>query len=49
VRSMAGASVLSLVRGAALSVLRWNGAWSPTAARSRLTNRVGAMLALLRT
>lgn len=49
VRSMAGASVLSALRGAALSVVRWNGEWSPTAARSRLANRVPAMLALLRT
>ena len=49
VRSAEGASVLSLVRGAALSVLRWNGEWSPTAARSRLANRVPEMLALLRT
>jgi predicted transposase YbfD/YdcC len=49
VRSMAGASVLSALRGAALSVLRWNGLWSPTAARSRLANRVPEMLALLRT
>ena len=49
VRSMAGASVLSLFRGVALSVLRWNGVWSPTAARSRLANRVPEMLALLRT
>ena len=49
VRSMEGASVLSLVRGVALSVLRWNGEWSPTAARSRLANRVPEMLALLRT
>lgn len=49
VHSMEGASALSLLRGAALSVLRWNGEWSPTAARSRLANRVGAMLDLLRT
>lgn len=49
VRSMAGASVLSLLRGTALSVLRSNGLWSPTAARSRLANRVAEMLALLRT
>lgn len=49
VRSMAGAAVLSLLRGGSLSVLRWNGEWSPTAARSRLANRVGAMLDLLRT
>ena len=49
VRSMAGATVLSVLRGAVLSVLRWNGEWSPTAARSRLANRVPEMLALLRT
>lgn len=49
VASKAGAAVLSLLRGASLSVLRWNGEWSPTAARSRLANRVPAMLALLRT
>jgi predicted transposase YbfD/YdcC len=49
VRSKAGASVLSLLRGVALSVLRCHGAWSPTAARSRLANRVPRMLALLRT
>lgn len=49
VRSMSGASVLSVLRGAALSVLRANGVWSPTAARSRLANRVPEMLALLRT
>ena len=49
VRSKSGASALSAVRGVALSVLRWNGEWSPTAARSRLANRVPEMLALLRT
>lgn len=49
VRSMAGASVLSLLRGAALSVLRVSGLWSPTAARSRLANRVPEMLRLMRT
>ncbi|MDT0631579.1 ISAs1 family transposase [Rubrivirga sp. S365] len=49
VRSKAGAAVLSLIRGATLSVLRHNGEWSPTAARSRLANRVGTMLAILRT
>lgn len=49
VRSMAGAAVLSALRGVALSVVRWNGEGSPTAARSRLANRVGAMLDLLRT
>ena len=49
VRSVAGASVLSLLRGAALSVLRHNGHWSPTAARSQLSNRIPEMLALLRT
>ncbi len=49
VRSMLGASVLSALRGVALSVLRDNGEWSPTAARSRLANRVPAMLALMRT
>ena len=49
VRCVRGASVLSALRGMALSVLRWNGAWSPTAARSRLSNRVPAMLALMRT
>lgn len=49
VRSMAGASVLSALRGMALSVLRAGGMWSATAARSRLANRVPEMLALLRT
>lgn len=49
VRSKAGASVLSVLGGVALSVLRWNGQWSPTAARSRLSNRVPELLALLRT
>lgn len=49
VRSPSGASVLSALRGMALSVLRWNGEWSPTAARSRLANRVPQMLRLLRT
>ena len=49
VRSKAGAAVLSALRGVTLSVLRHNGHWSPTAARSRLANRVAAMLALLRT
>lgn len=49
VRSKAGAAILSALRGVSLSVLRHNGEWSPTAARSRLANRVGEMLALLRT
>lgn len=49
VRSVAGAAILSVLRGASLSVLRFNGEWSPTAARSRLANRVPEMLALLRT
>lgn len=49
VGSLAGASVLSLLRGAALSVLRSNGVWSPTAARSRLANRVPEMMRLMRT
>lgn len=49
IRSKAGASVLSALRGMALSVLRANGLWSPTAARSGLANRVPEMLALLRT
>lgn len=49
VRSKAGASVLSLLRGVAMSVVRHNGEWSMTAARSRLSNRVPAMLAMLRT
>ena len=49
VRSVRGAAVLSALRGMALSVLRHGGEWSPTAARSRLSNRVPAMLALMRT
>lgn len=49
VRSKEGASVLSVLRGATLSVLRYNGHGSPTGARSRLANRVAEMLALLRT
>lgn len=49
VRSKAGAAILSALRGASLSVLRYNGEWSPTEARSRLANRVGAMIDLLRT
>ena len=49
VRSVRGASVLSALRGMALSVLRHGGEWPPTAARSRLGNRVPTMLALLRT
>ena len=48
-RSAAGASVLSLLRGAALSSLRHGGAWSVVEARSRLANRVPALLAYLRT
>ena len=42
VRSKAGASVLSLLRGVAMSVVRHSGEWSMTAARSRLSNRVPA-------
>lgn len=49
VRSVSGASVLSALRGVSLSVLRFNGLGSPTAARSRLANRVAEMLTLLRT
>ncbi len=49
VRSMAGAAALSLVRGMALSVLRACGLWSPTAARSKLANRVPEMVRLMRT
>ncbi|MDT0633312.1 ISAs1 family transposase [Rubrivirga sp. F394] len=49
VRSKAGAAVLSLIRGVTLSVLRHNGEWSPTAARSRLASRVREMLSILRT
>jgi hypothetical protein len=49
VRSMTGASTLSLLRGAALSVQRTAGLWSPTAAWSKLANRVPEMLRLMRT
>lgn len=48
VRAGVGVVVLSLLRSAALSVLRHAGEWSPTAARSRLANRVGPMMKLLR-
>jgi len=49
VASMAGAAVLSALRGVALSLLRWNGHWSPTEARALLANRVPQLLMLLRT
>ena len=49
VRSKAGAALLSLLRGIALSVLRHHGEWSPTEARSRFANRPGVMLRMLRT
>lgn len=49
VRSVAGASVLSLLRGIAVSVAHRAGLRSMTAARSRLANRVPEMLAILRT
>lgn len=49
VRSKRGAAILSALRGASLSVLRYNGEWSPTAARSSLANRVGRLARLLRT
>ena len=49
VRSASGAWLLSVLRGLALSVLRYHGEWSPTAARSRLANRVEEMMRLLRT
>ncbi|MEM6783175.1 MAG: hypothetical protein AAF624_05505 [Bacteroidota bacterium] len=49
VRSAAGAAALSALRDVTLSVLRHNGHWSPTAAQSRLANRVGQMVRLLRT
>ena len=49
VLSKAGAALLSLLRGIALSVLRHHGEWSPTEARSRFANRPGAMLRMLRT
>ncbi len=49
VRSTVGASLLSLLRGVALSVLRHHGEWSPTEARSRFANRPGAMLRMLST
>lgn len=47
--SKAGAAMLSALRGIALSVLRHDGEWSPTEARSRFANRVPQMLRLLRT
>lgn len=49
VRSFSGATVLSLLRGQAVSLCRRAGYRSMTEARSWLANRVPAMLALLRT
>ena len=49
VRSKRGASVLALLRSVALSVVHADGERSWTEARARWTNRVPAMLALLRT
>ena len=49
VRSKAGASMLSLLRGISLSVIRHFGEWSATEARSRFANRPGVMLRMLRT
>lgn len=48
VRSKRGASVLALLRSAALSAARWGGDQSWTEARARWTNRVPEMLALMR-
>ena len=48
VRSKRGASVLALLRSAALSAARWGGDASWTEARARWANRVPEMLALMR-
>lgn len=48
-RSLRGAQVLSLLRGIAVSLAHHAGVRSMTAARSRWSNRVGALLDVLRT